>query len=249
MRFLGQGHVGSIMIQTLGLLLFASFLNGQVAYTISTLAGGWSTLNGYMGDGGPAIEARLNEPGGLALGPYGELYISDTWNHAIRFVDARARSAQSRVRRWRDSPETEAPRLKQLLFPRGIALDSHGNLYIADRQNNRIRLVTPDGRISTFAGTGQRGYSGDGALAINAKLNWPDGIAIDAADVLYFTDSQNNMVRKITPDGMITKVAGEAPVGKPSANPVGSFDSPRGIALGPDGSSMWRTADTRGSAR
>jgi sugar lactone lactonase YvrE len=112
-----------------------------------------------------------------------------------------------------------------------MALDSRGNLYIADRQNNRIRLVTPEGTISTFAGTGERGYGGDGGPAISAKLNWPDGIAIDAADVLYFTDSQNNMVRKITPDGVITKVAGAAPVGKPSARPPGLFDTPVGIAL------------------
>lgn len=225
------------MVWTVGFFFFASFLNGQSEYVISTLAGGGSTLSGYTGDGGPAIQARLNKPGGVALGPHGELYISDTWNHAVRLVDAAGKirtvaGIGAEGFAGDGGPATEA----KLLFPRGIALDSRGNLYIADRQNHRIRLVTPDGVISTFAGTGQRGYAGDGGPAINAKLNWPDGIAIDAADVLYFTDSQNNMVRKITPDGVITRVAGEASVGKPGANHRGSLDSPRGIAFGPDGS-------------
>jgi sugar lactone lactonase YvrE len=224
------------MVRTLGLLLFSSFLNGQVGYTISTVAGGGSTLTGYTGDGGPAIQARLNKPGGLALGPNGEVYISDTWNHAVRVVDATGKIrtiAGSGAEGFGGDggPATQA----KLRFPRGIAQDSRGNLYIVDSLNNRIRLVTPEGIISTFAGTGQRGYSGDGDPAMKAKLNWPDGIAIDAADVLYFTDSQNNTVRKITPDGVITKVAGAIPNGKFSANPPGPFNGPRGIALDRDG--------------
>jgi sugar lactone lactonase YvrE len=219
------------------LFLLASFLASQVPYTISTLAGDRATLNGYTGDGGLAIQARLNKPGGLALGSHGELYISDTWNQAIRLVDAtgiiRTIAGTGAEGFGGDGgPATQA----RLLFPRGIALDSHGNLYIADSQNNRIRLVTSDGIISTYAGTGERGYSGDGGLAVRAKLNGPDGIAINADGVLYFTDSQNNMVRKITPDGVITKVAVQSPHGKPSFNPENPFDSPRGISLGPDGS-------------
>ncbi len=183
-----------------------------------------------------AIHARLNRPGGLALGRHGELYISDTWNNAVRLVDATGKirtiaGTGAEGFGGDGGPATQA----KLLFPRGIALDSHGNLYIADTQNNRIRLVTPEGTISTFAGTGQRGYGGDGGSAINAALNWPDGIAVDAADTLYFTDSQNNLVRKITPDGVITKVAGEVPVGKRSADPAGPFNGPRGIALDREG--------------
>ena len=224
------------MIRKIGLVFLASFLNGQNQYTLSTLAGGGSVLTGYSGDGGPAIQARLNKPGGLTLGPHGDLYISDTWNNAVRLVDATGKirtiaGTGAEGFGGDGGPATQA----KLLFPRGIALDSHGNLYIADTQNNRIRLLTPEGAISTFAGTGQRGYGGDGGSAINATLNWPDGIAIDAADVLYFTDSHNNMVRKITPDGLITKVAGAAPIGKPSANPPGPFNGPRGIALDRDG--------------
>ena len=76
------------MVRTSGLFLLASFLSSQVPYTISTLAGDRATLNGYTGDGGLAIQARLNRPGGLALGSHGELYISDTGNQAVRVVDA-----------------------------------------------------------------------------------------------------------------------------------------------------------------
>ena len=178
-----------IVIRTIGLIFLASFLNGQNQYTLSTLAGGGSVLNGYTGDGGPASQARLNKPGGLALGLRGELYISDTWNHAVRVVDGTGKIRTIAGTRAEGFAGDEGPATQaKLLFPRGIALDSHGNLYIADTQSNRIRLVTPDAIISTYAGTGERGYAGDGGPARSAKLNRPDGIAIDAADVLYFTD-------------------------------------------------------------
>jgi sugar lactone lactonase YvrE len=225
------------MVRTLGLLLFAAFLSGQGQYTISTLAGGASTLNGYTGDGGPAIQARLNKPGGLAPGSHGKLYISDTWNQAVRLVDPTGKIRTIAGTGAEGFGGDGGPAIQaKLLFPRGIALDTRGNLYIADTQNNRIRVVTPDGIISTYAGTGEPGYGGDGGPALSAKLGRPDGIAIDANDVLYFTDSGNNLVRKITPDGIISKVAGEAQVGRAIRNPEGPFNSPRGIAVTPDGS-------------
>ncbi len=232
-----MSHVFLPAILAVNLISYTHYIHAQVPYTISTLAGDRATLNGYTGDGGLAVQARLNKPEGLALGLHGDLYISDTGNQAIRVVDAageiRTIAGTGAEGFGGDGgPATQA----KLLYPRGIALDSRGNLYIADSQNNRIRLVTPDGIISTYAGTGEQGYAGDGGFAVRAKLNWPDGIAINANGVLYFTDSRNNMVRKITPDGVITKVAGQSPLGKPSANPAGRFDSPRGITLGPDGS-------------
>ncbi|MGA9069131.1 MAG: hypothetical protein WB424_02680 [Terracidiphilus sp.] len=173
----------------------------------------------------------------MALGSHGELYIADSSNDAIRLVDATGKihtivGTGAAGFGGDGGPATQA----KLLFPEGIALDSRGNLYIADSLNHRIRRVTPDGIISTYAGTGEQGYSGDGGLAVHAKLNWPYGIAINADGVLYFTDSDNNMVRKITPDGVITKVAVHSLHRRLSFNPAWRFDSPRGIALGPDGS-------------
>ncbi len=220
------------MVRTTGLVIFASLVCGQGTYTISTLAGAGSTLNGYSGDGGLATQARLNQPSGLALGRNGELYISDTWNQAVRMVDpsGKIRTIAGTGAEGFAGDSGLATQAK-LLFPHGIALDSHDNLFIADTQNNRIRVVTRDGIISTFAGTGQRGYAGDGGPARNAKLNWPTGIVIDSSDVLYFSDSENNLVRKVTPDGVISNVAGHAPAGKFEPNPKGPFSSPRGIAL------------------
>jgi sugar lactone lactonase YvrE len=225
------------MVRISGLFLFASVLSSQVPYTISTLAGDRATLSGYTGDGGPAIQARLNRPEGLALGSHGELYIADSHNNVIRLVDATGKirtiaGTGAEGFGGDGGPATQA----KLLFPEGIALDSRGNLYIADSLNHRIRRVTPDGIISTYAGTGEQGYSGDGGLAVHAKLNWPNGIAINADGVLYFTDSENNIVRKITPDGVITKVAVHSLHRRLSFNLAWRFDSPRGIALGPDGS-------------
>lgn len=221
-------------LRPLWLVVFASALLGQGTYTITTLTGAGSTLDGYTGDGGPATQARLNKPGGLALRRDGDLYIADTGNQVVRVVDASGRIRTIAGNGAQGYGGDGGPAIQaQLLFPRGIALDSHGNLYIADTMNHRVRRVTPDGIISTFAGTGEHGYDGDGGPAAKAKLSWPNGIAIDRSDVLYFTESMNNTVRKINTDGVITSVVGQPGVGP--RNPVSPLASPRGIALGPDG--------------
>jgi len=100
-----------------------------------------------------------------------------------------------------------------LRSPNDVALDVAGNLYIADSVNNRIRKVSPGGIITTYAGTGNAGFSGDGGLAINANLYGPTSIAIDAAGNLFFIDSNNNRVRKIAADGIITTIAGSSSTG------------------------------------
>jgi uncharacterized protein (TIGR03437 family) len=95
-----------------------------------------------------------------------------------------------------------------LSFPRGVAVDATGNLFIADSGNYRVRKVTPNGQISTVAGSGVKGYRGDGGLATNAGLNSPQGVAVDAAGNLYIADSEDNRIRKVAPDGIISTVAG-----------------------------------------
>jgi hypothetical protein len=94
-----------------------------------------------------------------------------------------------------------------------LAADRHGNLYVSDRLNARIRKVTPDGIINTVAGNGQQGFSGDGGPAVNAMLNYPTGIAIDPAGNLYIADADNKRVRKVTPSGLISTVAGNGQYG------------------------------------
>jgi sugar lactone lactonase YvrE len=113
-------------------------------------------------------------------------------------------------------------------MPHGIALDAGGNLYVTEWPDSRIRKVTPSGMISTFAGAGTRGFSGDGGPATQAQLNCPWGLALDEGGDLYVADDQNLRVREITRDGMITTIAG----GPSSALPV---DNPTGITVDASG--------------
>lgn len=208
------------------LFIFAVFtLHAQTSYTISTVAGAATTFDGYTGDGGLAIEARLNRPAGLALDGSGNLYIADTWNHVIRLVDHSGRIRTVAGSGAEGYAGDGGPALQaKFLFPAGLALDSHGDLYIADEQTNRIRRIGSDGIITTFAGTGQRGFSGDGGAATAARLSGPGSMVFDASGVLFFTDDFNNGVRKITPDGVISTLAR-----------FGQFDRPAGIAIGRTG--------------
>ncbi|MGK5095116.1 RHS repeat-associated core domain-containing protein [Deltaproteobacteria bacterium TL4] len=96
----------------------------------------------------------------------------------------------------------------QLNFPTGIALDERGNLFIADAGNHRIRKVTPDGLITTVAGHGEEGYSGDGGPAIEARMSRPNAVAVDKQGNLFIADSENGRIRKVSPDGMIVTIAG-----------------------------------------
>src|SRR5215210_1531556 len=95
-----------------------------------------------------------------------------------------------------------------LSAPQDQAVDAAGNLYIADGDNFRVRKVSPDGTITTVAGTGQEGLSGDGGPAVKAKLTFPNGVAVDAAGNLFITDGSNGRVRKVDASGIITTVAG-----------------------------------------
>ena len=101
---------------------------------------------------------------------------------------------------------TVRPLIAQLNQPEGVAVDASGNLFIADTNNDRIREVSPDGNIVTIAG--DAGFSGDGGPASIAQLNQPEGVAVDASGNLYIADTGNNRIRKISPNGIITTVAG-----------------------------------------
>ena len=173
---------------------------------ISTFAGGGDTL----GDGGPAVQARLSGPRGMALDAAGNLYIAG--NGRIRKVDSSGTiTTIAGSGRWGFSGDGGPAVQAQFRAPDDVAVDEAGNLYIADEQNNRIRRVNPSGTISTFAGTGEQGFAGDGGPAVEAQLAGPRGVAVDIAGNLYIADTGNHRIRKVDASGTISTIAGKKP--------------------------------------
>ena len=182
--------------------------SGEVtSYTITTIAGS----DAASGDGGPATEAQLTFPYGVATDADGSFYIADTENHRIRKVDAEGiittfAGTGEEGFGGDGGPATEA----KLDWPSGVAIDAAGNIYIADQENERIRKVDTEGIITTFAGSGGYNYRGeeDGIPATEARLNWPTGVAVGPNGHVYITDSYNNLIRKVDSEGIITTIAG-----------------------------------------
>ena len=177
----------------------------DAAGAISTVAGG-----GPIGDGGPATAAQLYSPRGVAADGAGNLYIADSFNNRIRKVDAAgviSTVAGDGTEGY--GGDSGAAVAAQLRSPRGVAADGAGNLYIADYWNERIRKVDSAGVITTVAGDGTSGYSGDGGAAVAAQLTSPRGVAVDGAGNLYIADYWSNRIRKVDSAGVITTVAGD----------------------------------------
>lgn len=177
------------------------------SYIVTTVAG--NGVAGFQGDGGAAVDSQVNIPMGLALDSSGNLYIADQLNARIRKVTPDgviSTVAGNGTAGY--AGDAGAATSAQLNNPCGVAVDKSGTLYIADTRNHRIRKVTAGGTISTVAGTGEAAFEGDGAAATAAKINMPLAVALDAAGTVYFTDTANNVVRKIASDGTISTVAG-----------------------------------------
>ncbi|MEV7844883.1 NHL domain-containing protein [Streptomyces cyaneofuscatus] len=179
---------------------------------ISTVAG--TGTAGFSGDNGPATSARLNKPFGLVVDSTGVLYIAEWGHDRVRKVTADGKISTIAGTGNASYGGDNGPAVSaHLRAPYSLALDSAGVLYIADASNHRIRKITPDGKISTVAGTGTAGFSGDNGPATSARLNKPFGVLVDSADNLYVADAENHRVRKITPDGKISTIAGTGSAG------------------------------------
>ena len=206
--------------------------------TISTVAG--TTGSGYAGDGGVATSAVLSTPAGVAIDASGNLYIADTGNNVIRKVASDGTITTVAGNSFGGYGGDGGPAVNATLTgPTGVVADAAGNLYIADTRNHVVRKVGKDGIINRFAGTGAGGYSGDGSPAVQAMLNYPEGLALDAAGNLYITDSLNCRIRMVTPTGMITTVAGTGKFGSSGdGGPADKalLDTPSDVALGAGGS-------------
>jgi hypothetical protein len=193
------------------------------------IAGSLAGPAAYSGDGGPAIGAKLNRPHGIAVDSNGNLYIADSVNNVIREVkpDGVIETVAGNGQRG-SSGDGGSPRSAQFFAPVGVAVSPDGSLYIADTNNHRVRRIDHGGNIVLFAGSGRAAFGGDGGPATAADLNLPTGLAFDSAGNVYIADSGNNRVRKVSPNGTITTVAGDgtsAVLAAPSAVAV----SPSGV--------------------
>ena len=264
-------HPSGVAVDGLGNLYIADSWNHRIRRVdasgiITTIAGtgqaeaspilldGW--IGGYSGDGGPAVEARLNHPGGVAVDGLGYLYIADTWNHLIRRVDpsgtittvAGSGSGTGADRFFNQggySGDGGRAVRARLHNPAAVAVDGEGNLYIADTDNHCVRRVDPTGIITTVAGIGRGGFWGDGGPAISALLQWPRGVAVDGAGNLYIADGGNDRIRRVDATGTITTVAGvglgrSSRMDGPASMAV--LDNPSGVAV--DGPGNLYIADT-----
>ena len=174
------------------------------SYGIDTFAG----LR-VSGDGGPAVEAWLDRPQGVAVDLAGNVYIADTYNHRIRRVDATGTiTTIAGTGEYGFGGDGGPASQAQLAFPEDVAADGAGNVYIADSYNRRVRRVDATGTITTIAGTGESGFSGDGGPASQAQLIEPEGVAVDGLGNLYIADTYNHRIRKVDATGTITTIAG-----------------------------------------
>ena len=208
-----------------------------VTHIIDTVAG--CGIEGYSGDGGPAVHAQIASPHGTALDRHGNIYIADLKNDRIRRVDASTgiittvAGAGEHGYSGDRGPATES----MLASPIAVTVSADGDLYIADHRNSLIRMVDAEtGAITTVAGTGEQGFSGDGGPATQAAIALPRDVALDAEGSLYIADGANSRIRRVSPGGTITTVAGTGRAefsGNGGPAHKASLSMPYSIALDP----------------
>lgn len=180
---------------------------------ISTIAGNGGT--GYSGDGGAATSAQLYYPQGIALDGSGNIFIADVGNYVIRKVSTggiiTTVAGNNTSGYSGDGGAATASQLSQK--PISVYVDASGNIFIADQMNNVIRKVNAGGIISTIAGNGSTGYTGDGGSATTAELNQPHSIYGDSLGDLYIADMANNRIREVYSSGNINTIAGNGTAG------------------------------------
>lgn len=177
----------------------------DLAGIITTVAG--TGEQGFSGDSGPATSAQLDSPAGVAVDAAGTIYIADTHNQRIRKVDlAGIITTVAGTGTAGFSGDNGPAASATLSNPSALAVDSSGNIYIADTDNHRIRKITGT-TITTVAGNGEQGFSGDGSAATSAAIDSPNGVAVDATGTIYIGDTHNQRIRKVS-GGTITTLAG-----------------------------------------
>lgn len=226
-----------------------SDLSGTVRFVTGKLDHGQVQV---LGDGGPAIQASLNIPSGIAVATDGTLYIADTRHHRVRRVDAISGIITTVAGTGKASCSGDGgPAVQAALNePHAVALDdTRGWLYIADQSNHRVRRVDlATGTVSTVAGTGEAAYDGDGMPATQASVAGPSGLAVAADGTLYIADTFNGRIRAIDPEsGIIRTVAGDGSQYRYQGLPnewSTNLSRPNAIALDPEGHLILTDSDS-----
>jgi sugar lactone lactonase YvrE len=244
------GHIGGLVVAGDGTLLVSETSSAMI-WRLGADVSPMPIVG--PGAGGSDQPIRLLTPGGLAIGPDGTLFVADTTHHRICAIspEGSVRVVAGRANGYRDGPADEA----MFRFPADVAVASDGTCYVADTVNDRIRAVTPDGEVSTLAGSIYDYGDGHGAAA---RFRRPAAVDIDDNGILYIADAGNNAIRAVAPDGVVTTVAGSPPGGDDDGlgAEVG-LRWPTGIAVDADGS-LWvadhgngvvRHVDTAGRSR
>lgn len=227
-----------VTVDSSGNLFIADYFNARIrkvdtSGAISTIAG--TGTHAWNGDGADATIAQLNTPSGVAVDSSGNLFIAENMGFRIRKVDtsgAISTVAGTGTSGWNgDGPDATAARL---FHPEDVAVDSSGNLFIAEYSNHRIRKVDTSGAISTVAGNGTNGWNGDGPDAKAAHLSGPKGIAVDSRGNLFIADHSNARIRKVDSSGVISTVAGTGITGWNGDGPdatAAQLAGPYGVAV------------------
>ncbi|MGA2599445.1 MAG: FG-GAP-like repeat-containing protein, partial [Bryobacteraceae bacterium] len=221
----------SVAVDASGNLYIADQLSNTVRMidakgNLSTVAGGGSE---HIRARGVATDALLNGPAGIAVDATGRLLIAESGNHAVTAV-----SESGRISTISD----------QVNDARAVAVDAAGNIYVADTSKSRILKIDMTGVVTTVAGNGKAGFEGDGGAAADAQLSNPQGVAVDAAGNLYIADTGNNRIRKVSLSGVITTIAGTGASGFSGDGGLAAaaqLSAPTGIAV--DGAGNLYVAD------
>ena len=210
-------------------------IDSQGVITTFAGTGEW----GYSGDGGPATAARLGRPYGVTVDGAGNVFVADSGNHRIRRIDSQGViTTFAGTGEWGYSgdggPATEA----QLNSPTGVTVDGAGNVFVAEPESHRIRRIDSQGVITTFAGTGKRGYAGDGRAATTALLDFPQQVVADGEGNVYVADFGNHRIRRVDTQGMISTFAGTGTAGSGGdGGPAteAQLNSPTGVTVDGEG--------------